>query len=137
MLGYKIEHKEDVWRVPADAQVLYVSCGLSKHNADRIIQHCRSLEKIVFTGDAYALTHQDVKAYLKQHIFVEVAGTVEHHNLNPRVVKDIKEKFNYEDWHIDKLAKHYKLPQEMIWHVVHDKHPIYIKKTKKKRTWNG
>lgn len=124
---YTLEYKEDVHRVPEGARVLRVECKLSEHAARKILEKCRELEKIVFAGHAYALMEEGVAEYLRGWVFVEIEGEHTHHGVPEEKAERIRELYARGDYHLDQLSREFVLPKNVIWHIVHEKHPKSIR----------
>jgi len=124
---YPLEYKEDVHRIPTRTRVLRIECKLSEHSARKIIEKCREIEKIVFAGHAYALTERSVIDYLRGLVFVEIEGEQEHHGVSKEKAERIRRLYARGDYHLDQLVREFLLPKDVIWHIVHEKHPKSIR----------
>lgn len=120
---YKLEHKEDVWRIPPETRVLMVECKLNLHAAQVIVEQCRELEKVSFSGQAYALTDKKTVEYLNQWAFVGTRGIIKSHGIDEKTADKIRELYARGDNTLDSLAQNFCLPKNIIWHIVHEKAP--------------
>ena len=119
-----IEHREDSWNVPPETRILTVNCGLNLHSAQKIMEKCRVLERMIFAGHAYALTGQETKDYLSEQVFVEIKGDVQSHNLDTETVEKIEEMSRL--WHhtSETIAEELGITSEQVKHVIQKKAPI-------------
>lgn len=123
-----LEHKEDIWKISEDTRILEIRCKFSMHSAVKLIERCRELEKIVFLGNAFALTSDDVIKYLNQFVFVHIKGEVGAHNIKESVAKEIRRLYSTGSETIPNLSLKFKIPEYLVWYVIHEKAPTYIKR---------
>lgn len=126
---FVLEHKEDVWRVPAETRVLKVNCGISLHAATEIVSRCRELDKIIFSAGAFLLAEREAKDYLRAEIYqVTVEEEFAQHRVQHNAAKKIKELYARGDHNLHSLALQFGLTRDEVWQIVHDKALTNLKK---------
>jgi len=125
---FTLEYREDIWKIPSETRVLRINCILSMHAAKEIVMHCRELDKIIFSGNAFSLTSREVRDYLSAEIYhIAVKGEFEHHGVQPEIAGEIKKLYARGDYNLESLAVKFSLPRETIWHIIHGKAPTHVK----------
>ena len=128
MEEFTLEHREDVWKIPPEARVLRINCGLNIHSAHEIVTRCRELDRIVFSAHAFMITPREARDYLNENIYhITVEGEFEHHGVPQSVAKRIRERYARGDSNLESLALQFNLPKEKIWHIIHGKAPAHAK----------
>jgi hypothetical protein len=133
-MEFTLREKHDIWQIPPEIHVLRVECGIGLHTAEKIIEQCRELEAVVFTGDAYPLSGEALE-FLKDKVFIGLAGEMHHHGVDKETAKEIKEKWARGDHTVESLSKEYALPKPVVWHVIYEKNPhldVRVRKSKKR-----
>ena len=127
-----IEHKEDIWKIPESCHIVYVNCALEHYSARELVERCRELQRIVFSGPAYALTGEDTKRFLETNAFLVIRSAVRHHGVEEELAKEIKHLYASGHYTLDRLSEKFRLSEHTLLHVIHDKPPVYVKRKGKK-----
>jgi hypothetical protein len=132
-----IEHKEDIWKIPESCHIVYVNCALEHYSARELIERCRDIQKIVFSGPAYALTNGETKEFLKENAFVFVRSAVRHHGIDEAIEKEIKNLYASGHYTLHRLSEKFRLSEHTLLHIIHDKPPVYVRRKGKRKDKKG
>lgn len=121
LVRYALEHKHDIWQIPPETRVLYVNCKLSHNSAVKVIERCRELERMVFSGYSYSLTSAETIKYLEDKVFVEIYGRSKGHGLDPRLADDIRHMYETGGHTIQSIAQELGLSENTVWHAIHER----------------
>jgi|ETN01SMinimDraft_4_1059930.scaffolds.fasta_scaffold32643_3 hypothetical protein len=116
-----LEYKEDLWRVPADAQIITLKYQISMHGAHELVKRCRELHRLVIDGHAYSLIEPAVKEYLQENFHVAIQGDVISHDVPDYLQKQIRELYDMGHKSMEQLAIDFRIPYELVKHIIERK----------------
>ncbi len=123
---FVLEHKEDIWKVPPETRILKVNCKINLHSAKRIIEHCRELERVIFSPHAFEISDREAVDFLSPLVFVEILGKKIETKVNKKVEEKIRELWARGDHNLESLSRKFKIPKETVYYIVHDKAPEQV-----------
>lgn len=118
---FSLEHKEDIWKIPPETRILKVNCKLNLHFAKRIVEHCRELEKVIFSPHAFEISDKSAVNFLRPFVFVEILGRESDIKVDKKTAKRIKELWARGDHNLQNLSQKFKVPVDTVYHIIHEK----------------